>query len=189
METKETALIDCDFLMKISEVRKNPIEINNLIRRAFDGASIDVMIHELVKANELMVNSCSDVVKYIFSCNTISTLLIKDILLDDNKKKYYDYCIRQMFFQVHHRAFPSDNIFTWYSQSSLGEMHSIAACLVGDFSIFLSDDSDSSKIYRLIKENGAIDSVKIYNRKDFFDDILPSGVLNSKERHMFKHKS
>ncbi|MBQ7628147.1 MAG: hypothetical protein IJS85_04265 [Clostridiales bacterium] len=182
------ALIDNDFLVKLTEIKGTTQEVVSLISRAFNDANLEVRMHELVYINEFGLIALKEPAKSIFEECVIGKLLMSDIFADSNKKKYYEFCVKELYFRKNQQFFPFDDITVWKRKANLGEIHSVSACLTCSYGLFLSDDNDSKELNRIVRETHLGESIRIYDREEFINNMIKSGSLNSKEKHKFKHK-
>ncbi len=184
---KKTALIDNDFLSKLSEIKGESSVVVSLISRAFSGANLIVKMHELVFINELGDLASTEPICILFKDEIVSKLLLNEILSDSRREKYYQFCINELYFRKNGVKFPFKDISVWKKHSNLGEIHSISACLTCGYGIFLSDDHDSKVLNSIISEVHLGESITVYSRNEFIQRIKATGCLNHKERKQFKH--
>ena len=184
---KKTALIDNDFLSKLSEIKGESSVVVSLISRAFAGSNLIVKMHELVFDNELGDLASKEPISILFKKQIISKLLLDEIVSDIRREKYYQICVNELYYRKNGEIFPFEDIGKWKKHSNLGEIHSISACLTCGYGIFLSDDHDSKVLNSIIMEAHLGESITVYNRDEYIQSITTMGCLNHKERKQFKH--
>jgi hypothetical protein len=70
--------------------------------------------------------------------------------------------------------------------SSLGEVHSVALCVIRGCSIFLSDDGDSKQLKRIV-EKYYLGNLNVYNRKELIESLSNPQILSRHDRKAFSH--
>ena len=80
-----------------------------------------------------------------------------------------------------------DVVTYWKRQSSLGEVHSVAMCLVCGFGLFLSDDRDSKALKQIVEQQ-SLGQIDIYNRQEVLDRCSDACGLPRADRKAFAHQ-
>ena len=181
------ACVDTDFLIHVSETKCTPEETLKYLVIAFQKFERIGIAHPLVYENEMPKDHA--VVAEIFRAGIIQIIQWGDIFGGDEgeeRKQYYEYLVPQIFRKLTGLDFPVRDIFNdWKRQCSLGEVHSISLCLVCECDLFLSDDSDSKRIQRLIKED--FGEVRVLSREEIFGDPRLRDDIPRKFRKKLSH--
>ena len=184
--TKDTALIDNDFLEHIVEINRGPEEKVEMMKKAFRSLSISAAMHPLVFEKELVkaqTRLC------FFDTGVVDRLLFSDCFAEDSdEESYYCWLVPELYKKFMGKelgAEHKDVLTYWISHESFGEVHSMAMCLVCGCAMFLSDDR-GSKMLRGIIEREYSETIRVYNRKDFVAQ-MPDGVFSRSERKSFSH--
>lgn len=87
------------------------------------------------------------------------------------------------------KALPSDwkVLSDWTAKENLGEIHAIAMCLLCGCVLFLSDDKDSKKLWKLI-EGQMPNALNVYNRAEFMEQFGTLAGLSRAEKKSLAHK-
>ncbi len=185
--SKIIVLVDNDFIFHILETKKIPFQdIEKILVSAFQAKSIDPYMHELVYNNEFIDKNNS---KLLFDHNVLSIISLNTILQNDSEKEeYYCFLVPELFKKIfgEELGFKEKEVLTlWKKQASLGEIHGLAACFIGGYGIFLSDDKGSKQISEILatEYKGAI---SVYNRQEFLGQF-PSEIIPSKIRKAIAH--
>ena len=163
-----SAAIDNDFLNHALEIQKLPEnDIIGLLENVFRDMGICPIVHPLVYQHEIQKEK--KLIKTIFEKNIVQVVRFEDIhRSEDAKKAFYEYAVRELYNKLFGPPFNlnGQNVFTyWQCQSSLGEIHSLAMCLLCGCAMFLSDDKDSKKLQNIMQQYFAT-SIPVYNRAD-----------------------
>lgn len=181
------ACVDTDFLIHVSETKCAPGETLKYLAIAFQKFERFGIAHPLVYKNEMPKDRA--VIAEIFKAGVIQIVQWGDIFDGDEgkeRKQYYEYLVPQIFRKLTGLDFPVRDIFNdWKRQCSLGEVHSISLCLICGCDLFLSDDSDSKRIQRLIKED--FGDVCVLSREEVFDDPRLQDEIPRKFRKKLSH--
>lgn len=183
---KDTALVDNDFLEHVVEINQSQEEKAEMLRRAFYSMSVSAAMHPLVFEKEL-VQAYNRL--FFFDSGVITKLVFSDCFEEDSAKETY-YCwlvpeLYKKFMGKELGAVNKDVLTYWVRKESLGEVHSMATCLVCGCGMFLSDDR-GSKVLKGIIEREFAETIRVYNRKDFVDQ-MPEGTFKRAERKRFAH--
>lgn len=184
---KNTAIVDTDFLLHISEIKKTISEICNILKKIFEEIGIISFMHPLVKENELP--NPTAVLTSVFEKNIVLLPTLDEVILTNEEREYYCFLIPEIYNRVFSKdiGLNRENALTfWQRQKSLGEVHAFALCLLRNCGIFLSDDGDSKVIQKNIKAQFLAD-VKVYNRKELIDMLDANTTLGRSEKRAFSH--
>ncbi len=188
---KEIALIDNDFMLHLANIRgRNDLE--DLIQRFFKALGIEARIHELVYKNETKIVETS-IVRGLFQHNIITEETINDICDSSEKRNYYSMLVRQIYQDFMGRKLPCNNVLEeWKLNASLGEVHTVALCVLRGWNCFLSDDNKASKNLGAIVKSRTSATINVQNREDCCMQIkkLPSDnkILNRNELRILSYK-
>lgn len=181
-----SVLVDNDFIGHILETKLDKDVIASSLKEAFLQLNKSAFMHPLVYENELLPGNKE---LPVFSTGVIVKADFSDIHLEDEtKKSYYTYLVRELFNYIcgEELKYTNEEIFTrWMSHKNLGEVHSLTTCLICESSLFLSDDDDSKKLQKHIKEK-ALGKVVALSRKEFFDLYVTSGGNKIPREHRKK---
>lgn len=188
-------LVDNDFICHLSESKLQVEDICNAVIIAMDRLDKQASIHTLVKQHELDISaqaSKNDLINSLISQKILTEVMFFDIFDTDNDKQaYYDLLVQDFYYAQNKEAMilnPGETVLTyWKSQKSLGEIHSLATCIICDCGIFLSDDKDSKKLADYINRK-YMGNITIYNRHEFFDLKSISNELSRSIRRALSHK-
>lgn len=173
----KSAAVDNDFVDHIVESRIDDAQLVAILNKAFSELGLTAIMHPLVYEKELMKDRKR--VKSLFSGAVIYKVEFADIFQGDSgKKQYYTYLVSQLYRGLTGKTLQvsSDNILTyWVRRNSLGEVHSVAMCLVCGCGIFLSDDGDSKALGEYIKRM-SLGEILVYNRREFFEKHAQEGT-------------
>lgn len=186
----KSAAVDNDFLNHILESNIEEDRIIEILNLIFAELSLVAVVHPLVYDKELQLNDPK--VSRLFSEGLLNKVEFSDIFSNDKEKKaYYIFLVSELFNSLKGYSIPAtgDNILSyWVRKKSLGEVHTVAMCLVCGCGIFLSDDGDSKKLKRHVglKSLGKID---VYNREEFLDKHIREGTtrISRDERRSLAH--
>lgn len=182
---KRIALIDNDVVQHLGEARnKTQTEKEDIVRKAFEALGIVGQMHELVYKNEFQDRNNT---QQFFDHGIFSVLTMESIFDgNDAKKTYYCQLIPELYKIMSGTDLGLTDVLTqWKKYCSFGEVHCLAACLVGKYGIFVSDDHGSKNLNRLI-ETQYKRRIAVYNREDLYQKLKP-GTLNKSERKAFTH--
>lgn len=181
------ACVDTDFLVHVSETKCTAKDILAYLAIAFQKFERTGIVHPLVYENEMPKDHV--IVAEIFKADIIQIVQWADIFDGDDRearKQYYEYLVPQIFRKLTGLDFPVRDIFNdWKRQCNLGEVHSISLCLICGCDLFLSDDSDSKRIQRLIKDD--FGEVLVLSREEVFGDPRLHDVIPRKFRKRLSH--
>lgn len=182
------AVFDTDFTNHICETKLEIEKIRGILYNLLQTMNLQGIMHPLVYEKELILNTCS---KDLFDQNIIAVPSFEDVFQQDEERKTY-YCnflVPQLYRQMNGKSLPPDwdVLNSWGAKQNLGEIHSIAMCLVCGCGIFLSDDSDAKKIRNLIEEQMP-DSIKVYNRTEIMNEFGKIAGISRAERKAIAHK-
>lgn len=172
-----TAAVDNDFICHLSEANLPENTLIEKLKIIFSELGFTAIIHPMVYDNEVMHSK--ERIKLLFSEKIIQKVEFSEIFEDDDSKKaYYIMLVKELFKSLYRGDvldIADENILEfWRRRMSLGEIHSIAMCLTCGCNIFLSDDDDSKKLLRIIK-NKFRNSIKVYDREELIEKHLLEG--------------
>lgn len=171
-----TAIIDNDFLGHLAESSLTDTDLIDVLRLVFSELGLCAVMHPLVYDNEVLKDKAR--IKLLFDKDVVCRADFADILQGDpGKKAHYIYLVTSLYHTLMGEHFPArgDAVFDyWVKKKSLGEVHSFAMCLLCGCGIFLSDDGDSKRLKQQVKRV-ALDTVDVYNRKEFFEKHMEEG--------------
>ena len=184
---REIALIDNDFVQHLAEI-KCEADREELVQSVFDAMNVTAKMHELVYKHEFM--DINDARKF-FDDGIFLIQSLKEIFGDDAAKEtYYGILISELYKKKTGKEISTiginDVLCDWVKKKSLGEYHSLAACLVGGYAIFLSDDRGSKSIVDIIDADYK-KRVTVYSREEFVKQI-ETGLVKRDARRVFAHK-
>ena len=185
-----TAAIDNDFTGHLVEAHLDDDHLAELLKVIFSELGLSIVMHPLVYEYELLKEKPR--ITMLFDRGIVNKAEFTDIHQDDPiKKSYYAFLVANLYRDLRGEPLPlsGEDIFTrWLRRVSLGEVHSVAMCLICGCGIFLSDDGDSKVLQNFIKDK-ALGNVNVYNRKELVDVHLKQGQtkIPRKERHSLAH--
>lgn len=185
-----SAIIDADFVIKISSMEKPTEEIIRISQEIFDSLHMKVFIHPLVRKNELPLER--EAISQILSSNVIQSPEFMELFQGDpDKEAYYCYIVPELFKILTGEEFPDvQRVFTyWVRKKSLGEVHSVSLCIVCGCGIFLSDDYDSKYLEQIVRER-MLGNLHVYNRQEVIARYMETEAprLDRAERRSFSHQ-
>lgn len=181
-----TALVDNDFFEHLVEIKLRSDEIAEIVKKALKSLSISAGMHPLIYKQEFVDSQNR---RYFFDNNVISHFEFSDMFDPDSPEEmYYCWLIPELY-----RKFTGENLKAdgkevmtyWERGKSLGEVHSMTACLVCGCGMFLSDDHGSKQLKRIISRDYSAE-ITVYTRKEF-TEALPSGTISRKESRVLSH--
>lgn len=187
---KHTAVIDNDFTDHLAGCHLSNERLIEVLKLVFTELGLSAVMHPLVYQYELLIDK--DRIKLLFEHNIISKAEFSDMFLGNNgRKQYYIDLIEDLYELLTGNKPPisGENILTsWVRGKSLGEVHSVAMCLLCGCGIFLSDDGDSKQL-KSILDKKTIGTIDVYSREDFINKHMSEGEtkLNRKERKSLTH--
>lgn len=193
MKIDSTSVVtDNDFINHLSETKLPEETLIEKLKTIFSELGIVAIVHPLVYDNEVMHSNKRTAL--LFFKKVIQKVEFSDIFQgDETKKTYYIMLIKEIFktFKGGKSLPISDEkiLTSWLRQISLGEIHSIAMCLICDCNIFLSDDGDSKKLTQIIQDKFP-NSIEVYNREELIDKHLLEGktTIPRNVRRSLSHK-
>lgn len=167
---EHSVAIDNDFIGHLVDTESvEPDELGKILDIVFSALGLCAIIHPLVYEKEVPKENGK--IMQLFKENVIHNVEFSDITGgDEGKERYYAYAVKYLYHELSGENFPVEHgdVFNfWKARSSLGEIHTVAMCIVCACGIFLSDDKDSKELAGLIKNKFAVE-VSVYNRKEFF---------------------
>ena len=185
-----TAAIDNDFLAHALEIRKPPDEVVRILSAVFRDLKVFPIMHPLVYDKEAQKGK--PLIRQIFA-QVIRVLSFEDIHENDpNKMQYYEFLVCELYNKLFGLPLNLKNcdVYTyWRRQSSLGEIHSLAMCLLCNCGIFLSDDEDSKRLQRIVEQCFA-SHITVYDRQEVREAISAREHSVSRlDLRLFSHKS
>lgn len=192
MIKNNTVLTDNDFINHLVESKLSDDELIEKISIILSELGFSAVVHPLVYEKEIM--SENPRVKLFFEESIFKKIDFSDIFGNNtSKKEYYILLIRELFKTLKNKMdLPTSNdelLKFWVRKSSLGEIHSIATCVLCNYGVFLSDDDDSKKLKKIVKQKFAT-NIKIYNRKELIDKHESEGktTINRNTRRSLAHQ-
>lgn len=181
--------IDNDFLQKALEMQREEERIIYILSKLFQCIGHNPVIHPLVFQKEVMHNSITE---KLFAQQIIGTPTWEEIHQNNEAKiQYYTYMLLELYNKFW--GVPLDlgksTVFTyWKREKSLGEIHSLAMCLLCNCGMFLSDDDDSQRISKLI-ESYFNKKIVVYTRENVSDIARNNGIeLSRSDLRSFAHR-
>lgn len=191
--TKNTLVVDTDFLIHFAESKIEPLDMFEHIQTIVKSLNKNAIMHCLVKKNELSLlnQQQKPIIDNIFNQNIIQEASLEDIHQNDSvMTKYYIFLIEELYQAINGEKLPvsGQDIFTyWIRKKNLGEIHSLAVCLMYECSIFLSDDGDSKELAQYIK-NTHSHTINVYNRQSLMELKPIQQNINRKTRRIIAHQ-
>lgn len=185
-----TAAVDADFVIHIAQIKRPPVEAAEILSRVLTAMELCAVVHPLVYQNEL--DKENDVISNLFCEHVLKDLKFDDIFQGNRgKEAYYQYLVSELYRHLKGESFPllkGQNVLTyWKHQASLGEIHSVAMCLICEFDLFLSDDRDSKALKQIVKQK-MLREITIYNRQEVLEQCKAECGLSRTDRRAFAHK-
>lgn len=186
------AVFDADFLNHICDTELNIDRVNGILSALLEKIDKRGIVHPLVHQEEFQIpNECR---QSLFDRGTISIPNFDDIFQQDETRKNY-YClvlVPELYKQLNGKQLPEnwDVLTNWMAGQNLGEIHSIAMCLICGCTLFLSDDHGSQRAIQALAENqmpNAI-NIEVYNRSQFLEEVGVDAGISRKERRALAHK-
>lgn len=113
---------------------------------------------------------------------------------DPGRKAYYILIARELYKALTGKTLNVDGddvLSHWIYNSSLGEVHSLAMCLVCNCGIFLSDDKGSKKLQEYIRRSIGhrfLVKLNVYNRTEFLEERFQN-ISSRVERRSLTHSA
>lgn len=168
--------MDNDFISHLVETKITDGEFIAYLRKVLLGMELEAIMHPLVYEKELPKNSQRTM--QLFKEKIIHKVEFLDITGNDAaKESYYSFLVRSFYSELFRKPFPvADDQLQgfWKAKSSLGEIHTMAMCLLCGCNLFMSDDGDSQRLARFI-QNKTLGQIMVYRRKDLFDEYENKG--------------
>lgn len=186
----KTAVVDNDFVNHIIESKLDNTRLVAVLNIVFSDLGLSAVMHPLVYEKELLHDK--ERVKLLFHESVLCKAEFADIFQNDTSKKaYYIFLVTQLYRALTGKALPvsGDDVLTfWVYQTSLGEVHSVAMCLVCGSGIFLSDDGDS-KALKAHVERMSLGKIEVFNREEFVNKHMLEGEtkLSRPEKRSLAH--
>ena len=173
-----TAVLDNDFINHVVETDMTADRIIDLFTMLFSELEKDAVVHPLVYINEVF--HTNKLVERLFDENVIQIVSFEDMFLSDNTREdYYLFLVEELYHAHCGDRFPvpREQILSyWKTNQSLGEIHSLAMCLLCGCAIFLSDDGDSKKLRNSIQHK-IPNNITVYNRKEWLTYYKENGGM------------
>lgn len=167
---KHSAAVDTDFINHVAEINQPGANVAKLLDAVLSGVNLSAIVHPLVYKYEVLADDPK--VRVFFEKGIIAQPTFEDILQGNAEREgYYKYLIPELYNILHaNDPLPEgiDVLTYWMRRKSLGEIHSVAMCLVCGCGIFLSDDGDSKILSRTIQQR-SLGEIQVYNRKEILD--------------------
>lgn len=184
---KNSALVDNDFVSHVSEIDRLKEEVADITKRILSELKVSAVMHPLVYDNELLPN---ERILFLFTEGVFHKTSFPEIFQGDkNKETYYCFLVPELYRKMNGPSYDSKDqtvLTYWAKQQSLGEIHSMATCLVCGCGLFLSDDRDSKNLRDTIAKEYQ-ETITVYNREDVIKHI-PTVSTTRAERKAFSHK-
>lgn len=185
-----TAAVDADFVIHTAQIKREPVETAKILSRVLTAMGLCAVVHPLVYQNEL--DRENDVISNLFLENVLRNLEFDDIFQGNREKEaYYQYLVPELYHHLKGEVLPlpaGENVCTyWKRQASLGEIHSVAMCLICEFGLFLSDDRDSKALRQIVKQKMLME-ITIYNRQEVLEQCKAECGLSRKDQRAFAHR-
>lgn len=191
MERACTAVLDADFIIHISEMERPPAHAAAILDDILSALDLRAVVHPLVYDKE--INRDNPTVAALIAENVVCPLAFdRDVFRGDAEKEaYYRYLVPELYRRLTGDSLPVDaDVLTfWKRQSSLGEIHSVAMCLICQFGLFLSDDGDSKALKQIV-EHQTLGQINVYNRQEILKQYVDAGepALSRADRRAFAHQ-
>lgn len=184
---KKIALIDNDFVQRLAEI-KCKTDREKLVQSVFDAMNVTAKMHELVYKHEFMDTNNA---RKFFDDDIFSIQYLEEIFDGDAaKESYYCILVSELYKRNTGKKISDlgikDVLHEWVKKKSLGEYHSLVACFIGGYAIFLSDDKGSKSIAGIIDADYK-KRVTVYSREEFVKKLEP-GLVKKNARKAFAHK-
>lgn len=185
-----SAIIDTDFVIKLSEINRPLPDVHIIVKAVFAALALDVLMHPLVYEHEVLQKNKK--VLSFFENSIIGIPLLEEILQNDPARvAYYEYVMPELYKAFHgiEIALPeAKTIYTyWKSGESLGEIHSLTMCLLCGCGIFLSDDSDSKILQGIIRQK-SLGLIQVYSRQEALSYCEEGSLkISRSDRRAFSH--
>lgn len=186
----KSAVVDNDFVNHLIESKLDNAKLIAVLNIVFSDLELTAVMHPLVYEKELLRDK--DRVKLLFQEAVLYKAEFWDIFQNDaGKKLYYIFLVTQLYRALTGKTLPvcgEDVLTFWVRKNSLGEVHSVAMCLVCGSGIFLSDDSDS-KVLKTHVDRMAIGKINVFNRNEFIQKHMLEGEtkLSRMEKRSLTH--
>lgn len=190
MKRTHTGAVDADFILNIAEIDRPPERIAGILDRILAALDVCAVIHPLVYDNEL--DRTKAAVSALFTAGVIQQLTFEGDIFqgDTTRETYYRYLVPELYRRLTGDNFPKDGdeLTYWKRRSSLGEVHSVAMCLLCGFGLFLSDDGDAKALKQIVKEQ-TLGEIEIYNRQEVLNQCSDSCGVPRADRRAFVHRA
>ena len=161
-----SAIIDNDFINGIVDMQQTEEEMIFIASDVFGELNLTPLIHPLVLKHEVRIDHCRT--KRLLEENVVKELTFKDIHNNDEAKKaYYSLIVFELYKKLTGESLNVGNktVFDfWKKKQSLGEIHSLATCLLCGCGVFLSDDKDSKALKAIIEDTFLI-TIDVHSRQ------------------------
>lgn len=187
-----TAVVDNDFVNHLAETQMDTDRLIRVLDIVFSELDLSAVMHPLVYEYELLKKKKE--ISVLFAAGVIDKAEFEDIFSSNpQKESYYIYLVENLYRSLMGEGFPiprREILTRWIRGKSLGEVHSMAMCLICGCGIFLSDDGDSKILQNHIARM-SIGKIEVYSRDEFINKHLQDGVtkLNRKERQALTHSA
>ena len=183
------AVFDTDFTNHIYDTKLAIEKIGEILCQLLRAMKLRGIMHPLVYKHEFV--QLNGRTAALFEQEIIAVPALEDLFQQDEVRRTYycDFLVPQLYRQMNGKSLPPDwNILSsWNAGQNLGEIHSIAMCLICGCGIFLSDDSDAKKIRNLIAEQMP-NSIQVYNRAEVMDQFGKLAGISRSDRKALAHK-
>lgn len=189
MERTYTAAVDADFIFHVAEIDRPPEQIAEILDRILEDLGLCAVVHPLVHGRELDMTKAA--ISTLFTQGIIRCLSFAEDIFqaDAAKEAYYRFLVPELYRKLTGGVLPDsiDVLTYWKRRSNLGEIHSVAMCLICQFGLFLSDDGDA-KILKKIIEQQMLGRINIYNRQEVLERCSAACSLPRSDRKAFAHR-
>ncbi len=185
-----SALVDANFINGLGESNLSCEILIERLKTIFREIFLKAIVHPLIYDNELL--NKGEKMTRLFSENVIFRTSFDEIFSGEQPKiDYYSMVIEELYYKINGEKINTYNkgiLNFWCSEKNLGEIHSLATCLICDCVVFLSDDGDSSELSNYIKDKYK-KYINIYNRLELIDKHLREGStkITRSERRSITH--
>lgn len=189
MKRAHTAAVDADFVFHVAEIKRLPKQVVEILDQILISLDLYAVIHPLVHDKEL--NPKNETISTLFTEDVIRVLSFdQDIFRHDSAREaYYRFLVTELHRRLTGTTMPdnTDVVTYWKRQSSLGEVHSVAMCLICGFGLFLSDDRDSKALKQIVEQQ-SLGKIDIYSRQEVLDQCCAACGLPRADRKAFAHQ-
>ena len=189
MKRTYTAAVDADFIFRVAEIKRPPERVAEILDQILASLDLYAVVHPLVHDKELDLGN--ETISGLFSEDVIQILSFDRDIFQSNpaREAYYRFLVSELHRRLTGTALLNgvDVVTYWKRQSSLGEVLSVAMCLLCGFGLFLSDDRDSKALKQIVEQQ-SLGQIDIYNRQEVLDQCNDACGLPRADRKAFAHQ-